>query len=102
MPKLKLKFYILAAAIFVIFAAVFLIIKTSVRKQFKLTFDADYYWTTKAFDDSVWFYEEVPAGFEYYLYIPPEYRKDRHNEAAKIPLIVTFHGSNDKYSSRFC
>lgn len=70
------------------------------ERELKLNFDADYYWTVKKFDDSLWFYEKVPAGFEYYLYIPPAYRNDRHNTEAKLPLIVTFHGSNAKYESR--
>lgn len=90
-----LPIFILLIGIFIFF-----IVKSNVRKELALTFDADYYWTCKTYDDSLWFYEAVPAGFEYYLYIPPEYRNDRHNEEAKLPLIVTFHGSGDKYSSR--
>ncbi|WP_027729378.1 hypothetical protein [Treponema sp. C6A8] len=89
-----------AAGFVIILLAVLLFVKANSHKEFSVPFDADYYWTTKTFDDSVWFYETVAAGFEYYLYIPPQFRKDRHNENARLPLIVTFHGSNDKYSSR--
>ena len=98
--KVLKKIVAFGAAVVVLILSVFLITKITVKKELPLVFDADYFWTKKTFDDSVWFYEEVPAGFEYYLYIPPEFRNDRHNETAKLPLIVTFHGSNDKYSSR--
>ncbi len=89
-----------------IFGIVFLVLvgffakKIKTRKELKLEFDADYFWAETILDDGKWFYEKVPAGFEYYLYIPEEYRKDRRNESAKLPLIVTFHGSNDKYAAR--
>ena len=92
--KITIAFLILAAGIFI------LAVKFTGRSRLSLTFDADYYWPEKSFDDSVWFYEKVPAGFEYYLYIPKKYRDDRHNKDAELPLIVTFHGSNDKYASR--
>ncbi|EID84166.1 hypothetical protein MSI_23840 [Treponema sp. JC4] len=98
--KIKKVLFISIPLILLFCFLLLIFIKSTVRKEFQLTFDADYYWTRKSYDDSLWFYEEVPAGFEYYLYIPPEYRNDRHNEDAKLPLIVTFHGSNDKYSSR--
>ena len=91
------------ASVFFAFLLILLILlneKVHRRKELKITFDADYFWAKTLFDDSKWFYETVPAGFEYYLYIPSEYRNDRHNESAKLPLIVTFHGSNDKYASR--
>lgn len=91
----------LVIPLILIFFVLFIFVAKSLdRKELTFIFDADYYWASKTFDDSVWFYEQVPAGFEYYLYIPPEFRNDRHNENAKLPLIVTFHGSNDKYSSR--
>ncbi len=69
------------------------------RSNLNLTFDSDYYWADKEFDNSTWFYEHVPAGWEYYLYIPPEYRNDRQNELARLPLVVVFHGANAKASS---
>lgn len=100
MKKTRKFLFILLPAVLILAVILFLAYKCSVRKDFTLNFDADYYWTTKTFDDSLWFYESVPAGFEYYLYIPKEFRKDRHNESAKLPLIVIFHGSGAKYDSR--
>lgn len=87
-------------AVLVAAAALFLLDKRLHRQSVALTFDADYYWTEETFDDSIWFYEKVPAGFEYFLYIPPEYRNDRHNQDAKLPLVITFHGSGAKHESR--
>lgn len=95
----KFIFLILTIVLLIAFALVCLA-RLRVRKELKLTFDADYYWAEKAYDDSIWFYEKVPAGFEYYLYIPPEFRNDRHNAGAKLPLIIAFHGSSSKYVSR--
>ena len=89
-----------AIAIFVLVFLTFFAVKIFSRKDLPLNFDSDYYWAVKTFDDSLWFYEKVPAGFEYYLYIPPEFRNDRHNEAAKLPLIITFHGSGNKGIAR--
>ncbi len=96
----SIKITLLAFFALIVICALFFLVKQNFREDFALNFDADYYWTTKNFDDSVWFYEKVPAGFEYYLYIPKEFRNDRHNSAAKLPLIVAFHGSCAKYSSR--
>lgn len=82
-------------------AAFFLLWKNlTSRKEMTLNFDADYYWTEKTFEDSTWSYEKVLAGFEYYLYIPPEYRKDIHNQDLKLPLVITFHGSGSKHEAR--
>ena len=99
--KTKIKITIRIFAVLILAAGiVFLLLKFRKRGDLTLTFDADYYWNEKSYDDSLWFFEKVPAGFEYYLYIPKKYREDRHNQEAKLPLIVTFHGSNDKFSSR--
>lgn len=98
--KFKNKIIFSGIIIFVIAAAIVFAVKLNSRKELALNFDADYYWTTKTFDDSLWFYEKVPAGFEYYLYIPPEFRNDRHNAEAKLPLIITFHGSSSKGQAR--
>ncbi|MBR4246669.1 MAG: hypothetical protein IKQ13_06705 [Treponema sp.] len=65
-------------------------------KKIKPTFDAAYYWTTKQFDASPWLYREYATGHKYFLYLPEKYRNDKDNEAAKIPLIVTFHGSMEQ------
>lgn len=100
MKKAKKFVLLMLPLVLIVALALFCLARLRVRKEFKLNFDADYYWTEKTYDDSVWFYEKVPAGFEYYLYIPPEFRKDRHNAEAKLPLIVAFHGSSSKYVSR--
>ena len=65
-------------------------------KKIKPTFDAAYYWTTKEFDDTTWLYREYATGHKYFLYLPPKYRNDKNNANAKIPLIVTFHGSMEQ------
>lgn len=71
------------------------------KKPLQLNFDHDYYWPDASYEDSTWIYERVFAGFEYYLYIPPQYREDRHNPDVKLPLFVIFHGSgkDSKYAS---
>ncbi|MBO4319378.1 MAG: hypothetical protein J5857_02800 [Treponema sp.] len=66
------------------------------RKPMDFTFDAAYWWAEGTESDSGFIYEEVPAGFCYFLYIPEKYRKDKDNQDAKLPLIVTFHGSDEK------
>lgn len=69
------------------------------RDKNTLSFDPDYYWVDESSVMEPWMYERIFGGFEYFLYIPPEYRNDRQNEAAKLPLVVTFHGSSSKYIS---
>ena len=84
---------------FIIFlAAGALIIKHYLyqRTPMEFTFDAAYWWATGTETESSFVYEEVPAGFHYFLYIPEKYRDDRDNQEAKLPLIVTFHGSDEK------
>ena len=66
------------------------------RKTMDFTFDAAYWWATGTDSDNSFVYEEVPAGFCYFLYIPGKYRNDKDNQEAKLPLIVTFHGSDEK------
>lgn len=66
------------------------------RKSMAFTFDAAYYWPNKLVSYGQWLYEKTPAGHEYYLYLPEKYRNDRNNENAKLPLIVVFHGSDER------
>lgn len=86
----------LSAVIFLLFCIIAVIKSLYTRKPLKLTYDAAYYWTTTSYDDGKWFFEELPTGHKYFLYIPEKYREDRDNEQAKLPLIVTFHGSDEK------
>lgn len=62
-------------------------------KKLDLTFDAAYYWSAKKVDSDNWCFLDFPTGHKGYLYIPEKYRKDKDNADAKLPLIVTFHGS---------
>ncbi len=94
---MKKKLVITAAVFIILFAVAVLVRKTLYsRGDLELTFDADYYFYELSLFDGMWEYNKVPAGFEYYLYIPPKFRNDRQNESAKIPLIVTFHGASSK------
>lgn len=70
-----------------------------VRKPMKFNFDAAYFWAEKKVYVDNWLYEELPSGHDYFLFLPEKYRKDKDNESAKLPLIVVFHGSDEKYSS---
>ncbi len=95
----KRKTALIIFSLFLILACIFAGKKIFSRDELKLNFDPDYYWSENSFDNGTWFYEKTYSGFEYFLYIPPKFRNDRHNENAKIPLIVTFHGSSSKGSS---
>lgn len=94
------KFFFPAIVIILLLASFLLLAaRLSSRRPFVLNYDADYYWAETSYQDSVWYYEKLIAGFEYFLYLPPEYRDDRHNTEAKLPMVVTFHGSCAKYES---
>ncbi len=69
------------------------------RKSMDFTFDAAYFWSEKQSEYYDWKYEELPSGYKYFLYLPPKYRDDKDNETEKIPLIVLFHGSDEKWAS---
>lgn len=69
------------------------------RKTLELTFDGAYYWTEKTSQYGQWLYEKVPAGHEYFLYLPEKYRNNNQDVNGKLPLIVVFHGSDEKSSS---
>lgn len=62
----------------------------------ELTFEPDYYWAEEKADTDKWDFRKTYAGYDYFLYIPPEYKNDRHNESLKVPLFVLFHGSENK------
>lgn len=96
------KRFVIIPVVLVALVAAFFFIRAFLyaRKQLEFTFDAAYYWASdeknsKGSIDS-WNYEKLPAGHSYYLYLPPEYREDKDNEDAKLPLIVVFHGSDEK------
>ncbi len=94
-----MKKFILIPSIMVVFIAVcaFGYKKIYERKTLpELNFDAAYYWVTESSVSGIWKYEENPAGYKYFLYLPPKYKNDKDNENAKLPLIVTFHGSCEK------
>ncbi len=65
-------------------------------KHMDLTYDATYYLTPKPIDSGKWILEKNAAGFIYYLYLPEKYKTNNEDASAKLPLIVTFHGSYDK------
>ena len=91
---------IIALPAFIIFImAAVCILNLYTRKPLPLTFDAAYYWTVSSFDTGKWLYEELPTGHKYALFIPEKYKNDTDNESAKLPLIVTFHGSCEKASA---
>jgi predicted peptidase len=68
-----------------------------IRPRLIPEFDGSYYWTEKETYFAPWIYAKVPAGYEYFLYIPSEYTYS--DSDAEIPLIVVFHGQSGKYSS---
>ena len=85
------------ACLSIVFLAMAILIAIAyTRKPLEFTFDAAYNQCVKSYDGNPWRYEELPTGHKYYLYLPEDYRKDKDNEDAKIPLIVVFHGSCEK------
>ncbi len=75
---------------------IFAVKRMYTRKPLSPAFDAAYFWATVSYQDQTWLYEELPTGHKYFLFIPEKFRNDKDNEQAKIPLIVTFHGSCEK------
>jgi predicted peptidase len=92
--KIKGLFFIIPSLILIF---VLLIFYRSLyqRTPMDFTFDAAYWWA-KSSEIGIWQYEEVPAGFHYFLYIPEKFKNDKDNPYAELPLIVTFHGSTEK------
>ena len=73
-----------------------LTIKFYTRPKQNFTFDAAYYWTINQYQDKLWLYEELPSGHKYHLYLPEKFKNNKNCEQAKLPLIVVFHGSDEK------
>lgn len=73
-----------------------LTIKFYTRPKQNFTFDAAYYWTNNQYQDKLWLYEELPSGHKYHLYVPEKFKNNKNCEQAKLPLIVVFHGSDEK------
>ena len=69
------------------------------RKSMDFTFDAAYYWPEEELDINEWKYRKYPAGFMTYLYLPEKYRNNFDSVDSKIPLVVVFHGSDEKWAS---
>jgi poly(3-hydroxybutyrate) depolymerase len=69
-----------------------------VRIKPQLTYDAAY-WPTKTIRSGFWQLSHTPAGITYNLYINPEIEKDDASKS-QIPLIVCFHGSSGKGTSK--
>lgn len=93
---MKKKIACAAVAVIVIVAALYDIKNLYTRKPLELTFDAAYYFSEESSKSGAWAYEKSYSGHQYYLYLPPEYREDSDNSEAKLPLIVAFHGSDEK------
>lgn len=88
-----------AVLLSIIVCTVFSVKELYSRKNIDFTFDAAYYWPEKKSAYGEWLYEKIPAGHEYYLYIPQKFRNALQNEDAKLPMIVVFHGSDEKGAS---
>ena len=85
------------ASVVVAAAALFAAIKFLYsRRPLDLAFDAAYYFSEESSASGVWAYEKSYSGHQYYLYLPPEYREASDEQSAKLPLIVAFHGSDEK------
>ncbi len=97
---MKKKIALIAAILVIIVSGLFLLKKALyTRRKLSFTIDTTYYWTKQQIQTGCWTYEDSPSGFQYNLYIPEKYQNDRDNESAKLPLIVTFHGSDERGAS---
>ena len=96
--KKKIPCAAVAASAIVILAAALFAVKNYLysRRPLDLTFDAAYYFSEETSASGVWKYEKSYSGHQYYLYLPPEYREASDEQSAKLPLIVAFHGSDEK------
>ena len=96
--KKKITGAVIAATVaLVLAAALFAAIKSLYsRRPLDLTFDAAYYFSEDSSKSGIWAYEKSFSGHQYYLYLPPQYRTDNDDQSAKLPLIVVFHGSDEK------
>lgn len=96
--KKKIPCAVIAAAVAIVAAAaLFAAIKSLYsRRPLDLAFDAAYYFSEESSASGVWKYEKSYSGHQYYLYLPPQYRTDNDDPEAKLPLIVVFHGCDEK------
>lgn len=94
--KKKIACATLIFCVIFIVAALFAIKNLYTRKPLELTFDAAYYFSEESSKSGAWAYEKSFSGHQYYLYLPPEYRENNDDPEAKLPLIVAFHGSDEK------
>jgi len=69
------------------------------RRTLDFVCDGAYYWPKTTVSMGSWKYENLPSGYQYYLYLPKNYWEDKDCESAKIPLIVIFHGSDEPGAS---
>ncbi len=90
---------VLAAAFVSVSAAIFAVYCFYRDQSIEPECDPAYYWSEKTVDIGNWIYEELPTGHKYFLYLPPDFRSASRLATEKIPLIVTFHGSCEKYSA---
>lgn len=98
MTKKAKSLAVLAGALLVLLASAAFIIKSLYTRKTlgDLVFEPDYYWAEEKADTEKWDFRKTYAGYDYFLYIPPEFKNDRHNENLKVPLFVLFHGSESK------
>ena len=94
--KKKIACVTLIGSVIFVVAALLDIKNLYTRKPLELTFDAAYYFSEESSKSGIWAYEKSFSGHQYYLYLPPEYRENNDDPEAKLPLIVAFHGSDEK------
>ena len=89
---------VIAATVALALAAALFAVKNYLysRRPLDLTFDAAYYFSEESSASGVWKYEKSYSGHQYYLYLPQEYREASDDQSSKLPLIVAFHGSDEK------
>lgn len=90
--------FIIAGIVVFLSAALALAVKALYTRRTlgELTFEPDYYWAEEKCETDKWDFRKTYAGYDYFLYIPPEFKDDRHNESAGLPMVVIFHGSESK------
>ena len=96
--KKKITGAVIVLAAVVVAAAALFAVKNYLysRRPLDLTFDAAYYFSEDSSKSGIWAYEKSFSGHQYYLYLPPQYRTDNDDQSTKLPLIVAFHGSDEK------
>ena len=95
--KEKISVVLISASVVLLVSAASVLKSLYGRKTLgELVFEPDYYWADKTADTDKWKFVKTFAGYDYFLYVPPEFKNDIHNEQAKLPLFVLFHGSENK------